>query len=333
MRKLVIITVLIVLLASMSACGASSQSENQSKGKEVSIDYSNLNLKDLIWSGIDPLSGDKYILSFDENSVDLQVIDSSETENEYVGTYELSESGLKINGIDLIKDSDSVTLNIDNEKSYIIINNIILTPSDATDIKTVAENLVGADRLNTLLNSGYCWIAVSNGQALILYVNGDESSIKTVASLGDGKVAMKDLKGTWSLNGSDLVINSDFDGNITDYNWSLEEEDDVICIHLKNIKEDTEAIFYQTTAKNMDTAVEMANQYIMHQISVEEIEDMRHFLDGYEGVSIVDGLIYAGLDPSYDNRKILAEKAGMEGYKGTAEQNLFLIDYMGGMVK
>lgn len=333
MRKLVIIAVLIVLLASMSACGASSQSENQRKGKEVSIDYSNLNLKDLIWSGIDPLSGDKYILSFDENSVDLQIIDSSGTENEYVGTYELSESGLKINGIDLIEDSDSVTLNIDNEKSYIIINNIILTPSDATDIKTVAENLVGADRLNTLLNSGYCWIAVSNGQALILYVNGDESSIKTVASLGDGKVAMKDLKGTWSLNGSDLVINSDFDGNITDYNWSLEEEDDVICIHLKNIKEDTEAIFYQTTAKNMDTAVEMANQYIMHQISVEEIEDMRHFLDGYEGVSIVDGLIYAGLDPSYDNRKILAEKAGIEGYKGTAKQNLFLIDYMGGIVK
>lgn len=333
MRKLGIITVLIFLLVSMSGCGASSQSENQNKRNELSIDYSDINLKDLIWSGIDPLSGDKYILNFDENTVNLQVIDSTGNENEYIGTYELSESGLKINGIDLIKDSDSVTLSINNEKSYILINNIILTPSDANDIKTVAENLVGADRLNTLLNSGYCWIAVSNGQALILYVNGDESSIKTVASLGDGKVAMKELKGTWSLSGSDLVINSDFDGSITDYDWSLEEEEDVICIHMKDINEGTEAIFYQTTAKNMDEAVEMANQYILNQISVEEIEDMKHFLEGYEGVSIVDGLIYAGLDPSYDNRKLLAEKAGVENYKGTAEQNLYLIEFMGGTVK
>ena len=72
MRKLGIITVLMILLLSMSGCGTSSQSENQSKEQKVTIDYSKLNLKDLTWSGIDPLSGDKYILSFDENNVKLQ---------------------------------------------------------------------------------------------------------------------------------------------------------------------------------------------------------------------------------------------------------------------
>ena len=40
--------------------------------------------------------------------------------------------------------------------------------------------------------------------------------------------------------------------------------------------------------------------------------------------SIVDLLKLLGLDSSYDHRKELAQEVGIEGYEGTAEQNLEL---------
>lgn len=40
--------------------------------------------------------------------------------------------------------------------------------------------------------------------------------------------------------------------------------------------------------------------------------------------SIVDLMKMVGLDPSFDNRKELAGELGMEGYEGTAEQNIAL---------
>lgn len=46
---------------------------------------------------------------------------------------------------------------------------------------------------------------------------------------------------------------------------------------------------------------------------------------GYKGVSIVDALKYSGVDSSMANRKKLAEKMGIKGYKGTAKQNDLLL--------
>jgi 3-oxoacyl-ACP reductase-like protein len=40
--------------------------------------------------------------------------------------------------------------------------------------------------------------------------------------------------------------------------------------------------------------------------------------------SIVDLMKMVGLDPSFDNRKELAGELGIEGYEGTAEQNIAL---------
>lgn len=40
--------------------------------------------------------------------------------------------------------------------------------------------------------------------------------------------------------------------------------------------------------------------------------------------SIVDLMKLVGLDPSFENRKELADELGIEGYEGTAEQNIAL---------
>lgn len=55
-------------------------------------------------------------------------------------------------------------------------------------------------------------------------------------------------------------------------------------------------------------------------------------LSGYSGVSIVDGLKSAGADSSYAYRKTLAEKLGIQGYSGTAAQNLEMLRKLGAKV-
>lgn len=55
-------------------------------------------------------------------------------------------------------------------------------------------------------------------------------------------------------------------------------------------------------------------------------------LSGYAGVSIVDGLKSAGADSSYAYRKTLAKKLGIQGYSGTAAQNLEMLRKLGAKV-
>lgn len=55
-------------------------------------------------------------------------------------------------------------------------------------------------------------------------------------------------------------------------------------------------------------------------------------LSGYSGVSIVDGLKSVGADSSYAYRKTLAEQLGIQGYSGSAAQNLEMLRKLGAKV-
>lgn len=55
-------------------------------------------------------------------------------------------------------------------------------------------------------------------------------------------------------------------------------------------------------------------------------------LSGYRGVSIVDALKSVGADSSYTYRKTLAEQLGIQGYSGTAAQNLEMLRKLGAKV-
>lgn len=55
-------------------------------------------------------------------------------------------------------------------------------------------------------------------------------------------------------------------------------------------------------------------------------------LSGYSGVSIVDALKSVGADSSYSYRKVLAEQLGIQGYSGTAAQNLEMLRKLGAKV-
>jgi nucleoid-associated protein YgaU len=55
-------------------------------------------------------------------------------------------------------------------------------------------------------------------------------------------------------------------------------------------------------------------------------------LTGYEGVSIVGALNAKGYPSDYGYREELAKELGIKGYTGTAEQNLSMIEKLGGKV-
>ena len=92
-------------------------------------------------------------------------------------------------------------------------------------------------------------------------------------------------------------------------------------------------LFYELEKDSIEAGEELAKDYLENQQTIEEVEDLSQVLAGYEGVSIVDAFVAAGLDPSFSNRAIFAEKFEIENYKGTAAQNLFLLESMGGTIK
>jgi len=211
-----------------------------------------------------------------------------------------------------------------------------LSNVDPSDIgiseETVAEVVNAVDTLNNLINSGYCWIACCDDEALVLYINGDQSSIKTVST--EGVVTDQDITGKWSLSDSHFSIYNDIAKEPTAFEWEAYSEEEVSSITLRC--NESLATYYQTQVSDLDKAIELAKSYIVNKADAEEVaesEDITEVLDGFKGVSIVDAFFYAGLEPSYKNRAIFAKKAGIDKYTGTAAQNLELLQYMGGILK
>ena len=61
--------------------------------------------------------------------------------------------------------------------------------------------------------------------------------------------------------------------------------------------------------------------------------DLSYFLEGYVGHSVIDAFMLSGLSPDFETRKFCAELLGFPNYSGTSDENLALIQLMGGMVR
>ena len=66
------------------------------------------------------------------------------------------------------------------------------------------------------------------------------------------------------------------------------------------------------------------NEKVYKLISIKEIENPS--ISNYKGGSIVEALNLCGINSSFSNRKQLALNSGIENYKGTAEQNIELLN-------
>lgn len=71
---------------------------------------------------------------------------------------------------------------------------------------------------------------------------------------------------------------------------------------------------------------------INETISPSSPQEILPNLSGYTGISIVGALNKFGFNSTYTYRSYLAEKLGIEGYRGTAQQNLQMIKMLGGEI-
>lgn len=78
-------------------------------------------------------------------------------------------------------------------------------------------------------------------------------------------------------------------------------------------------------------AIECPTASAAEESATETVSNLPN-LAGYSGVSIVDGLKSVGADSSYAYRKTLAEQLGIQGYSGTAAQNLEMLRKLGAKV-
>ena len=75
---------------------------------------------------------------------------------------------------------------------------------------------------------------------------------------------------------------------------------------------------------SIDKNYSNVSEKIYKLINIKEINNP--MISEYKGSSIVDALNSCGIDSSYKNRKLIASSLGIENYRGTASQNIQLLN-------
>ena len=306
--------------------GDNSASEESGINLEALLDI----LADSGWSGVD-IAENCYALQIQDGSFQL-VIRSPDGTTTWEGTCSLEDSVLKFfEGVDLSKPLSDFTyeFSINGDNSYVKINDTYLTRDTLTGLDARLLSLDLAAMACKYLGHGNCWIACFEDRAVVLNLDRDQILLQLVELDGEERIVSK-VEGTWSLNGEGLLVALG-DRVLRDYSWSFNEEEELKQFTLSDGTE--EMVFYETTVESVEEGLDIAYQYLINHKGIDDIEDLTTVLTGYYGYSIVDAFVMAGLDPSFDNRAIFAQAFNIENYRGTAEQNIFLLQSMGGVVR
>ena len=180
------------------------------------------------------------------------------------------------------------------------------------------------------LCQGHSFVACEDGKAVLLYYSGKDIVMESVGR-ENGKTKIENIDGQWDKVYSTLNILDVTGTSYTDYSWDITNEGDLIVIELSNGKNTVN--FYELSGSEIADAEDIAEKYVMRSRLLDEVEDISTVLEGYSGTSIVDAFILNGFKPDFATRAKVAEKLGIENYKGTAAQNLQLINSLGGIVK
>ena len=118
--------------------------------------------------------------------------------------------------------------------------------------------------------------------------------------------------------------------DITD-NDKITEEDNTVDNSNETIEETKDAINEEITSDNKKEVTtseainKLADSSIVRTSSASKNKTVTLENNDYHGGSIVDGLKEIGFDSSYDNRCIIALKNGIDNYRGTYNQNVYLL--------
>ena len=183
------------------------------------------------------------------------------------------------------------------------------------------------------------WIACLDESACTLHISADGFVLALYRLDEADAVQVSELSGRPVVDEDGISVVDEAGDPVLRLGWDLLAEDGGGLPRLDLDARGSEALpagelsFYMTTAASAGEADALARSYLENrQTPAPETDDMTTLLAGYRGVSIVDACVMNGLDPSLQNRGTYAEYFGIEDYRGTPEQNLYLLTCMGGEI-
>ena len=345
-KRVATLAILLITSLSMFGCskthnetGADFENSQEETGKESSTSYIGIidfeTLKAVIseshWSGLDA-HGNKYVLNMQGGNFSYSVI-GQDGENKLEGSYALGTDGIAFfESADLQKQLSELDCEVvmGGTNPYLRINDVYLAKDDLTEYAQQVKNMDLAAEAMKYLSSGHCWIACAEDKAIVIFFDGKELAMRVLTKNGS-QISKEALTYDWCINYGNFVLFDISGKQIQDYTWDLEDEGDLKVLKLENSEDNT--VFYELECDTIENGEDLATSYLDYQQKPEDVEDITTLLKGYEGVSIVDAFVMAGLDPRIENRAVFAEKFAIENYRGTAAQNLFLLESMGGVIK
>ncbi len=332
MKKILIILSILVLCVGLVGCGKKPEKVAVTELSETDklLEQLEAQLSGTIWSGLEK-DGSAYALHFNGDMLSVWMKEANNETTEGSGNYKLSATNLFV-----YKDADmqeelmnfAYSIKTDELGQYITLDNeVTLLREQGSDFEETKNKIDIASQYVTYFSEGTYWVGCDETVAYIFCLASDGAYVGLFA-IGDDEILTDEVTGDWALNYDNFYLFSE--GGGTDiFSWYIEENGDEVMLALRS--DGLNLDLYESSAENLQETVEVTAQYLAN--SRNPGTDLTTLLYGYRGVSIVDGFMRAGYSPSFATRKWCAEQFGLSGYRGSSNENLWLIEAMGGSTR
>ena len=181
---------------------------------------------------------------------------------------------------------------------------------------------------------GHCFIACQDDSAVVLYIDGKDAKMEHLSYV-KGKLQRDAVDGEWLADGRYFDVVNEIASGAEGFSWTGNPEvgDKEIDKVLGLWNDYDEMFFYEINADSFKQGERIAKSYITNKKDLEDVRDITTVLSEYQGVSAVEAFIMEGLGADMETRAAAAAAVGIENYHGTAEQNMMLIQLLGGNKK
>ena len=344
-RKIVAVAVAAAMCISVIGCGGSSKKTagTEKKSTETVMEKQPTGINDSeladvlagsIWAGI---SSDQEIMvtSFGEKEIYFGILDTNGETTELDGYWKADTDKLYLYLNEDYTD-DPTIFDFDwyftETGEYIQIDDIVLSnEGDGSNLDTTLDKMMTTASVIEYVAQGTYWIGSGDETAMVFYFEGDEAYIDRLYN-DNGEIQVEYIDGIWSLDYDNLYLIDTETGDSYELGWDLSQEGDNFCFELT--EDDITYYLYESAAEDVDSTLEILTSYLELEddVDVDSI-DLSNLLEGYVGYSVVDAFMVSGLSPDFETRKYCAELLGFVDYSGTSEENLTMIELMGGTVK
>ncbi len=355
MKKVTAVAMTAAMCISLTGCGGGSskktvvteavktEAESTEETEAVSEEVTGINdsemagiLAGTTWAGISSQQ-EIMVAAFDEKDAYLAIIDTDGEVTDLDGYWKADFDTFYLYANEDYSD-DPTTFAFDwyttENGEYIQLDDIVLSSEgDGSNMETTLDQMMTTASVIEYVAQGTYWIGSGDETAMIFYFEGDQAYFDLLYN-ENGEIQTQSIYGLWSLDYDHLTLIDDETDMSYELGWDLSEEGDSYCFELT--EDDTTYYLYESAAEDVDSTLEILTSYLTAEDSVDveaDDIDLSDFLEGYVGHSVIDAFMLSGISPDFETRKYCAELLGFSNYSGTSDENLALIQLMGGTVQ